>query len=63
MAVLIRMRRVQPTAWVGALVFEAPGQAPRATGEILRAGSEMQLRQSVRELGAHHLRDLYRSIP
>ena len=62
-AVLLRIRRVQPTAWVGALVFEAPGQPPRATGEILRAGSETQLRQAVRDLGAHHLRDLFRSIP
>lgn len=60
--VRVRVRRLEPQLWVGALVFVPAGGAPRATAEILKGATEAQIWESVRGLGAHHLRDLYRSL-
>jgi hypothetical protein len=48
---------------VGALVFRVGGEGEdRRTAEILRGASEQQVWDSVRGLGTHHLRDLFRSL-
>ena len=63
LAVRVRLRRAEDGVWVGSLVFrlqDAPDE--RRTAEILRGPSEQQVWDSVRGLGAHHLRDLYRSL-
>lgn len=58
----VRLRRAGDGAWVGALVYRPAGGGERHTAEILRGASEEQVWDSVRGLGAHHLRDLYRSL-
>lgn len=51
--------------WRGRLHFLGGADGPdvdRNTAEIFCAASEAELWQSVRGLGVHHLRDLYRSL-
>ena len=60
--VRVRLRRTGPNLWVGALVFEPAGAPPRGTAEILKGASEAAVLESVRGLGTHHLRNLYRSL-
>jgi hypothetical protein len=61
--VRLSVRRAEDGAWRGRLQF-ATGEAgePRETAEIFCGASEQDLWQSVRDLGSHHLRDLYRSL-
>jgi hypothetical protein len=61
--VRLRLRQVEDDVWVGALVFRvAEPPEERRTAEILRGTGEQQVRDSVRSLGTHHLRDLFRSL-
>ena len=60
--VRVRLRRTGAGLWLGALVFEPAGAPPRVTAEILRGASEAAVLESVRGLGSHHLKDLYRSL-
>jgi hypothetical protein len=54
--------RAEDGTWRGRLLFGSPdGQGP-ATADIFCAPSENELWESVRDLGEHHLRDLYRSL-
>jgi hypothetical protein len=51
--------------WRGRLVFVGGADGPdaeRETAEIFCAASEAELWQSVRGLGPHHVRDLFRSL-
>ncbi|HEU4763409.1 MAG TPA: hypothetical protein VFS28_02065 [Gemmatimonadales bacterium] len=50
--------------WRGRLRFrsEGEGEAELETAEIFCAVTEPELWQSVRGLGSHHIRDLYRSL-
>ena len=62
-AIRLRLRQAGDGSWVGALVFRRLDTgAERATAEILRGASEQQVWESVRGLGTHHLRDLFRSL-
>ncbi len=62
-SVRVRLRQTEPGVWVGALVFRVGGNGEdHQTAEILRGASEQQVRDSVRGLGTHHLRDLFRSL-
>ena len=47
--------------WRGRLVFGAT-DAQTSTADIFCAATESELWESVRDLGEHHLRDLYRSL-
>jgi hypothetical protein len=63
LGVRVRLRRAEDGLWVGALVFRLQGSPDeQRTAEILRGTSEQQVWDSVRGLGAHHLRDLFRSL-
>lgn len=62
-SVRLRLRQAEPGVWVGGLVFRVGGSGQdRQTAEILRGASEQQVWDSVRGLGTHHLRDLFRSL-
>ena len=62
-AVLVRLHQAEPGVWVGSLVFRVAGTGEeRRTADILRGAGESQVWDSVRGLGAHHLRDLFRSL-
>jgi hypothetical protein len=57
------VRRADDGAWRGRLRFIDPDSSQeRETVEIFCAESEADLWESVHELRAHHLRDLYRSL-
>lgn len=59
----LRLRQAADGNWVGALVFRRLDTGDeRATAEILRGATEQQVWESVRGLGTHHLRDLFRSL-
>lgn len=59
----LRLRQAADGSWVGALVFRRVDTGnERATAEILRGATEQQVWESVRGLGTHHLRDLFRSL-
>jgi hypothetical protein len=61
--VQVEMRRAEDGSWRGRLLFVSPdAPAPATTGEILCGATENELWESVRVLGDHHLRDLYRSV-
>ena len=53
--------RADDGSWWGRLVF-GTAEAEAATADIFCAASESDLWESVRDLGEHHLRDLYRSL-
>ena len=56
-------RRDDDGVWRGRLQFtDADAEQSAATAEICRGESEHELWQSVRGLGEHHVRDLYRSL-
>ena len=57
----LSVRVTDDGAWRGRLEFE-DGEQRRATAEIFCGRSEDELWHSVRALGEHHLRDLYRSL-
>ena len=59
--VRLSLRRSDEGDWRGRLLFVDPG-GQRETAEIFCARSEQDLWESVRGLGEHHLRDLYRSV-
>ena len=62
-ATALSVRLAEDGAWRGRLEFHEPeSSCQRATAEIFCGGSEEELWQSVRALGDHHLRDLYRSL-
>jgi hypothetical protein len=62
-AVMLSVRYADDGVWRGRLEFqEAEAGSQCATAEIFCGTSEDELWQSVRALGAHHLRDLYRSL-
>jgi len=62
-AVMLRVRFADDGVWRGRLEFQdSEAGSQRATAEIFCGTSEDELWQSVRALGAHHLRDLYRSL-
>lgn len=57
--------RADDGVWRGKLHFVGGAEGPdaiRETAEIFCAASEAELWQSVRGLGTHHIRDLYRSL-
>jgi hypothetical protein len=57
----LSLRQSEDGFWRGRLGFVESGDA-RETAEIFCAQSERELWDSVRALGEHHLRDLYRSV-
>jgi len=59
--VRLSLRHAEDGMWRGRLLFADAGGG-RETVEIFCARSEQELWESVRGLGDHHLRDLYRSI-
>jgi hypothetical protein len=62
-AIALSVRQAEDGVWRGRLEFTEPDlTAQRATAEIFCGRSEDDLWQSVRALGQHHLRDLYRSL-
>ena len=61
-AVRLEIRRAEDGAWRGRLLFASPDATSRSTAEIFFASNEADLWQSVREVGIHHVRDLYRSL-
>ena len=62
-AVMLSVRFADDGVWRGRLEFQhSEAGSQRATAEIFCGSSEDELWQSVRALGAHHLRDLYRSL-
>ena len=62
-AMILSIRFADDGVWRGRLEFQdAEAGARRATAEIFCGPSEDDLWQSVRAIGAHHLRDLYRSL-
>lgn len=57
--------RGEDGVWRGRLQFVGGAEGPEAireTAEIFCAPSEAELWQSVRGLGTHHIRDLFRSL-
>ncbi len=59
----LTVRRAEDGVWRGRLSFEdATANTERETAEIFCGPSEQDLWQSVRALGEHHFRDLYRSL-
>ena len=60
-SVSLSLRLGEEGDWRGRLVFTDPA-GQRETAEIFCARSEQDLWESVRGLGEHHLRDLYRSV-
>ena len=62
-AVMLSVRFADDGVWRGRLEFQDPEAGSQcATAEIFCGASEDDLWQSVRALGGHHLRDLYRSL-
>ena len=61
--VRLSLRQAEDGMWCGRLCFmNSVTQAGRETAEIFRGVTEQDLWQSVRGLGDHHFRDLYRSL-
>jgi hypothetical protein len=54
--------RADDGIWRGRLVFGPPEGEAASTADIFCAATESDLWESVRDLGEHHLRDLYRSL-
>jgi hypothetical protein len=62
-SISLSVRLAEDGVWRGRLEFNEPeSSCQRATAEIFCGASEEELWQSVRALGEHHLRDLYRSL-
>ena len=66
-AVALVMRKAEDGAWRGRLRFTERGEdgnlrEERLTAEIFCGVTQDDLWQSVRALGVHHIRDLYRSL-
>ena len=62
-AIVLSVRFADDGVWRGRLEFQdSEAGSRRATAEIFCGPSEDDLWQSVRAIGAHHLRDLYRSL-
>jgi hypothetical protein len=62
-SIALSVRVADDGVWRGRLEFHEPeSSCQRATAEIFCGPSEAELWQSVRALGGHHLRDLYRSL-
>ena len=59
----LSVRFADDGVWRGRLeCHDAEAGSQRSTAEIFCGASEDDLWQSVRAIGAHHLRDLYRSL-
>ena len=54
--------RAEDGTWRGRLIFGAQDTQGAATADIFCAATESELWESVRDLGEHHFRDLYRSL-
>ena len=62
-SIMLSVRFADDGVWRGRLEFQdAESGSQRSTAEIFCGASEDDLWQSVRAIGAHHLRDLYRSL-
>ena len=62
-AIMLSIRVADDGVWRGRLECQdSEAGCQRATAEIFCGASEDELWQSVRAIGAHHLRDLYRSL-
>ena len=54
--------RIGDGSWRGRLLFGQINGQGLATADIFCAATESDLWESVRDLGEHHFRDLYRSL-